>query len=94
MSEGERKTVLGVGGVGHFARGGGLRADRRRSSRKAALEFDPKEARGLDGALLELTQQPYGRPCSAASRSASPRSRLWCSPRRATARSESRANLH
>ena len=27
---------------------------------KAAWEFDPKEARGLDGALLELSQQPYG----------------------------------
>ena len=28
---------------------------------KAAWEFDPKEARGLDGALLELSQQPFGR---------------------------------
>ena len=27
---------------------------------KAAWEFDSKEARGLDGALLELAQQPYG----------------------------------
>jgi hypothetical protein len=27
---------------------------------KAAWEFDPKEARGLDGALLELSQAPYG----------------------------------
>jgi hypothetical protein len=27
---------------------------------KAAWEFDPKEARGLDGALLELSRQPYG----------------------------------
>ena len=27
---------------------------------RAAWEFDPKEARGLDGALLELSQQPYG----------------------------------
>ncbi|CAN5148769.1 DUF1206 domain-containing protein [soil metagenome] len=28
---------------------------------KAALEFDPKEARGLDGALRELVTAPYGR---------------------------------
>ena len=27
---------------------------------KAAWEYDPNEARSLDGALLELTQQPYG----------------------------------
>jgi hypothetical protein len=27
---------------------------------KATWEYDAKEARGLDGALLELSQQPYG----------------------------------
>ena len=27
---------------------------------KAAWEFDAKQARGLDGALLEISQQPYG----------------------------------
>ena len=27
---------------------------------KAAWQFDPKEAVGLDGALLEVSQQPYG----------------------------------
>ncbi len=27
---------------------------------KAAWEFDPKEAVGLDGALLEVAQQPHG----------------------------------
>jgi hypothetical protein len=27
---------------------------------KAAWEYDPKQAKGLDGALLELSQQPYG----------------------------------
>ena len=27
---------------------------------KAAWEYDPKQARGLDGALLELAQRPYG----------------------------------
>lgn len=60
MGERERKTVLAIGGVGSLARGaifglvGAFLA-------KAAIEFDPKEARGLDGALLELTQHPYGR---------------------------------
>jgi uncharacterized protein DUF1206 len=60
MSDGERTTVLAIGGVGHLARGaifaliGAFLA-------RAAIEFDPKEARGLDGALLSLTQQPYGR---------------------------------
>jgi hypothetical protein len=28
---------------------------------RAAIEFDPKEARGLDGALQELTTAPYGK---------------------------------
>jgi hypothetical protein len=60
MSEGERKTVLAIGGVGSLARGAvfaliGVFLG------KAALEFDAKEARGLDGALLELMRQPYGR---------------------------------
>jgi len=60
MSEGERTTVVAIGGVGHLARGAvfaliGL------FFAKAAIQFDSKEARGLDGALLELTQQPYGR---------------------------------
>ena len=60
MSEGERTTVVAIGGVGHLARGavfgliGAFLA-------KAAIQFDPNEARGLDGALLELTQQPFGR---------------------------------
>ena len=59
MSETERKAVLAIGGVGHLARGIvfaiiGVFVG------KAALEFDPSKARGLDGALLELTRQPYG----------------------------------
>jgi len=60
MSERERTTVLAVGGVGHLARGAvfGLIGA---FFFKAALESDAKEARGLDGALLELTQHPYGR---------------------------------
>jgi hypothetical protein len=59
LSETARKTVLAVGAVGSIARGavfgliGGFLA-------KAALEFDPQEARGLDGALYELARQPYG----------------------------------
>jgi hypothetical protein len=33
---------------------------RRRSGTARAWEFDFREARGLDGALLELSQAPYG----------------------------------
>ena len=60
MGDRERTTVLAIGGVGHLARAaifaliGAFLA-------RAAIDFDPKQARGLDGALLELTQQPYGR---------------------------------
>jgi Domain of Unknown Function (DUF1206) len=59
LSERARKTVLAVGAIGHLARGvvfgliGVFLA-------KAALEFDPNEARGLDGSLYELARQPYG----------------------------------
>jgi hypothetical protein len=28
---------------------------------KAAIEYDPNEAVGIDGALLKLVEQPYGR---------------------------------
>ncbi len=59
MSDAEEKAATGVGILGHLARmvvfglvGAFLV--------KAAWEFDSKEARGLDGALLELSQQPYG----------------------------------
>ena len=59
MGDAEEKAATGVGILGHLARlvvfgliGAFLL--------KAAWEFDPKEARGLDGALLELAQQPYG----------------------------------
>jgi Domain of Unknown Function (DUF1206) len=59
MSDAERTTALAVGAAGHIARGVvfgliGLFLG------KAALDFDPQEARGLDGALLELAQRPYG----------------------------------
>jgi hypothetical protein len=59
MSDAEEKAATGIGILGHLARmivfgliGAFLV--------KAAWEYDPKEARGLDGALLELSQQPYG----------------------------------
>lgn len=59
MSDAEESAATGVGIVGHLARMVvfaliGLFLV------KAAWEFDSKEARGLDGALLELSQQPYG----------------------------------
>ena len=59
MSDAEETAATGVGILGHLARmvvfgliGAFLV--------RAAWEFDSKEARGLDGALLELSQQPYG----------------------------------
>lgn len=59
MSDAEEKAATGVGILGHLARmtvfglvGAFLF--------KAAWEYDSKEARGLDGALLEVSRQPYG----------------------------------
>ena len=59
MGDAEEKAATGVGILGHLARLVvfaliGLFLLR------AAWEFDPKQARGLDGALLELSQQAYG----------------------------------
>jgi hypothetical protein len=59
MGDAEEKAATGVGILGHLARMAvfgliGLFLLR------AAWEFDPKQARGLDGALLELSQQAYG----------------------------------
>jgi Domain of Unknown Function (DUF1206) len=59
MGETEEAAATGVGFLGHLARGvvfGLVGAFLLR----AAWQFDPKEARGLDGALLEVAQQPYG----------------------------------
>jgi Domain of Unknown Function (DUF1206) len=59
MNDAEEAGATGVGILGHLARGivfgliGAFLV-------KAAWEFDAKEAVGLDGALLELSQQPYG----------------------------------
>ena len=59
MGDAEEAAATGVGVLGHLARmvvfgliGAFLF--------KAAWEFDPKQARGLDGALLEVAQAPYG----------------------------------
>ncbi len=59
MNEAEEAAATGVGILGHLARCAvfGLIGI---FLLKAAWEFDSKEARGLDGALLELAQQPYG----------------------------------
>ena len=59
MSEAEEQAATGVGVLGHLARFAvfgliGL------FLLEAAWEFDSKQARGLDGALLEVAQQPYG----------------------------------
>jgi hypothetical protein len=59
LGEAARGWVLVVGVVGHAARGVvfaliGLFLS------KAALEYDAREAIGLDGALRKLAEQPYG----------------------------------
>lgn len=59
VSNNERSVVRRLGVVGHVARAvvygiiGGLLV-------KAALDADPDEAVGLDGALAELANRPYG----------------------------------
>lgn len=59
MSDAEERATRIVGIAGHLARLvvfaliGLFLA-------KAAWEFDPKNAKGLDGALFEIAQQPYG----------------------------------
>jgi Domain of Unknown Function (DUF1206) len=59
MNDAEEAAATGAGVLGHLARmvvfgliGTFLF--------RAAWEYDPKEARGLDGALLEISQQSYG----------------------------------
>jgi hypothetical protein len=59
MGEAEETAATGVGILGHLARMV-VFALVAAFLLKAAWEFDPKEARGLDGALLELSQAPYG----------------------------------
>lgn len=61
MGDAEETAATGAGVLGHLARfvvfglvGAFLL--------EAAWKFDPKQARGLDGALLEVSQRPYGGP--------------------------------
>lgn len=60
MSAATRRTVKRLGMVGTISRGivfglaGALVLD-------AAVTFDPKKARGIDGALRTLAEQPYGK---------------------------------
>jgi hypothetical protein len=59
MGDTEETAATSLGVIGHLARFVvfglvGLFLVR------AAWQFDPKEARGLDGALLEVSQRPYG----------------------------------
>jgi hypothetical protein len=60
LPEGTTRTIRRVGQVGTIARGAvfGLAGVLVVS---AAWTFDPKKARGLDGAFRTLLQQPYGR---------------------------------
>jgi hypothetical protein len=59
MSDTEERVFTGVGVVGHMARGVvfGLMGF---FLVRAAWQYDPKEAVGLDGALAELLRQDYG----------------------------------
>jgi Domain of Unknown Function (DUF1206) len=59
MSPGVRKWIARIGTVGHIARAVvfGLIGI---FLVKAAIEYDPKTAIGLDGALAKLANQPYG----------------------------------
>ena len=57
-SMGKVATVLGL--LGHVARGvvaalAGLLLG------KAALDYDPQEAKGVDGTLRTIAEQPYGK---------------------------------
>jgi hypothetical protein len=59
MSDVEERVFTALGVVGHFARGVvfGLMGF---FLVRAAWQYDPKEAVGLDGALAEVLQQDYG----------------------------------
>lgn len=54
-----RRLVERLGIVGHVARGA-VFALVGVFLMKAAIEFDPNEAEGPDGALARLAEQPYG----------------------------------
>jgi Domain of Unknown Function (DUF1206) len=59
MNDAEEAASTGVGILGHLARMA-VFALIALFLLRAAWEFDPRKARGLDGALLELSQQAYG----------------------------------
>lgn len=59
MGDKEETAATGIGIVGHLARGV-VFALIALFLLRAAWKFDPKEARGLDGALLEVAQAPWG----------------------------------
>lgn len=59
MGDAEETAATGAGILGHLARFAvfGLSG---LFLVEAAWKFDPRQARGLDGALLEVSQRPYG----------------------------------
>lgn len=59
MSDTEETAAIGTGLVGHLARGV-VFALVALFLAKAAWQFDPEEARGLDATLREVASQPYG----------------------------------
>ena len=59
MSAAAKPWAIGSGVVGHTARGA-VFAIIGVFLAKAAIEYDPDEAVGIDGALLKLAEQPYG----------------------------------
>ena len=59
MSDAEEASATAFGVLGHLARAV-VFALMGLFLLRAAWEYDPKEARGLDGALMELSQQSYG----------------------------------
>jgi fumarate reductase subunit D len=60
MGEGVERAAVALGIVGHGARGV-VFAIAAWFLAKAAIQFDPHEAVGLDGALARLAQEPYGK---------------------------------
>jgi hypothetical protein len=60
LSRGARRAVAVVGVVGHLARFV-VFSIIAWFLVKAALEYEPKKAVGLDGALAQVAQQPYGK---------------------------------
>ena len=59
LNDAEETAAIGTGLVGHAARGV-VFALVALFLGKAAWEFDPEEARGLDATLREVASQPYG----------------------------------